>query len=140
MILSVYASTLGEGTLAKVLTSLTTSVVIAAITMIPLYWQIRENSEERRRFLSDFAEQQCNRANLRKYLKDNKVVRQDAVVVLTAVFAVLFVQYIGSIFLSPIYLIDFAIESGIFLIVYLAFEKIVRMKLYDKWESERLRR
>lgn len=138
VILSVYASTIGEGTLATVLALLTTSAVIAAITMIPLYWEIRENSEERRRFLSNFAEQEYNRANLRKYLKDYKVVRQDAIVVLIAALIVLFVQYIGNIVYSPIYLFDFVVEFAIFVIVYLAFEKIVRLKLYDKWESARL--
>lgn len=133
--MSIYSTALGDdGLPARLLTIFTCTVVVGALTMLPLYWGLRENAEERRRFLAYFAEHKYTRENLRTYLKEVKIVKQDRTVFILALLAVLLFQYL------PFAILDIIIEFIIIFGVYLVFDHIARRKLYDKWESERLHR
>lgn len=137
--MSIFSIALGDdGNLARILTILASMMVVGALTMLPLYWGIRENAEERRRFLNYFAEHEYNRANLKTYLKEVNIVRQDRTVFVIALLVVLIIQYGSYIVVQPGIFLDFAIEFVIIFGIYLLFDYFVRRKFYDKWESERL--
>lgn len=129
--MSIFATMIGDDNLpAAILTVITSTVVVGILTTLPLYWGMRENAEERRRFLAHFSEQEYNRANLKAYLKSTKIARGDRIVFLLALIVVLIFRFANPLF----FLMEFVIIFGI----YLVFDHTVRRKLYDKWESERL--
>lgn len=131
--MSVFSIALGEdGTPAAILTIIASTASVGALSMLPLYWGMRENAEERRRFLAYFAEHDYNRTNLRTYLKETKLVSQDRIVFLVALIVVLVIQNL------PTYVTNFIFEFIIIFGIYLLFDYFVRRRLYDKWESERL--
>lgn len=138
VIMSVYASIIGDGIPAYLLASVSTTVVVGICTILPLYWMIREDAEERRRFLTHFEEHEYNRENLRAYLKEGKLTKQDTIVFLLALLAVLIYRYALLIISSPTVIIDFVLEFVIIFGIYLLFNYFVRRALYDKWERERL--
>lgn len=137
--MSIFSIALGDDNIiAVLLTILACTITVGILTPLPLYWGMRENSEERRRFLAYFAEHDYTRANLSAYLKEVKIARQDRIVFILALLAVLIFQYGLNILLNPFYILDFVLELVIIFGVYLVFDYIVRRKLYDKWEKERL--
>ena len=138
VIMSVFASLMGDGTLTYTMASITTTIVIGVCTTLPLYWGLRDNAEEKRRFLTHFSDHEYNRANLRSYLKETKIVKQDTIVFLIAILVVLVFRYTKYILYSPYYIIDFVLEFVIIFGIYLLFNRFVRRRLYDKWESERM--
>lgn len=139
--MSIFSIAIGDDNLtAALLTIFASTVTVGALTMLPLYWGMRENAEERRRFLAHFAEHEYNSANLKTYLKSVGIARQDRIVYLLALLAVLIWQYGAAIVAYPLYILDFVIEFVILFGVYLLFDHFVRRRLYDKWESERLHR
>lgn len=138
VIMSAFASLMGDSTLTYTIASVTTTIVIGVCTTLPLYWGLRENAEEKRRFLAHFSDHEYNSANLSSYLKETKIVKQDTIVFLIALLVVLVFRYTEYILYSPYYIIDFVLEFVIIFGVYLLFNQFVRRRLYDKWQSERL--
>ncbi len=138
VIMSVFASFMGDSNLTYIIASITTTIVIGICTTLPLYWGLRENAEEKRRFLAHFSEHEYNSANLSSYLKKTKIVKQDTIVFLVALFIVLVFRYTVYILYSPYYIIDFVLEFVIIFGVYLLFNRFVRRRLYDHWESGRM--
>lgn len=139
-VMSLFASTIGEGRLTAILTVVTLNVIVGAFSMLPLYFELYNNTEEKRRFLAYFSDNEYNRANLRVYKKKTGIVRQDSIVYLLALLVVLIVRYAEYIIASPIYFLDFAIEFAILFGVYIFYNTVVRQRLYDKWQAERLHR
>lgn len=137
--MSIFSIAIGEDNLAAQLLSVfVCTVLVGVLTMLPIYWSLRENAEERRRFLSYFAEHDYNSDNLRTYLQETGIVRQDRTVFVIALLAVLIYQYGMAILQYPLYLIDFVLEFVIIFGISLLFDRFVRRALYDKWERERL--
>ena len=138
IIMSIFASIAGDNTITYITASITTTIVVGIGTMLPLYWGLRENHEERRRFLTYFAEHDYNRANLNVYIKEMKIVKQDTIVFLIALIVVLIFRFAEYLFYSSSYLIDVILEFSIIFGIFLLFNYFIRQKLYDKWEAERL--
>lgn len=137
--MSIFSIALGDDNIvASLLTIFASTITVGVLTMLPLYWGMRENAEERRRFLAYFAEHDYNRKNLQTYLKEVKIAKQDRIVFVLALLAVLIFQYGLNILLYPLIILDFAIDFMIIFGIYLAFDHFVRRRLYDKWERERL--
>lgn len=139
-VMSLLASTIGDGRFTAILAVLILNIIVGACSMIPLYLELYNNSEEKRRFLAYFSDNEYNRVNLRVYQKKTGVVRQDSIVYLLALLVVLIIRYAEYIITSPIYFLDFALEFAILFGVYIFYNMVVRQKLYDKWEKERLHR
>lgn len=132
--MSIFSTAIGEDNmLAQILSIFACTLLIGVLTMLPIYWSLRENAEERRRFLAYFAEHEYSRPNLRAYLKETGIVRQDRIVFVIALIIVLLFQYIPYMAIGNI-IIEFLIIFGISLL----FDRFVRRALYDKWERERL--
>lgn len=134
--MSIFSTAIGDDNIvAQLLSIFSCTVLIGVLTMLPIYWSLRENAEERRRFLAYFSEHDYNRANLHTYLKETGIVRQDRVVFLIALIVVLLVQHLPYMAFVNI-ILEFIIIFGISLL----FDRFVRRALYDKWERERLHR
>lgn len=68
-VMSLLASTIGDGRFTAILAVLILNIIVGACSMIPLYLELYNNSEEKRRFLAYFSDNEYNRVNLRVYQK-----------------------------------------------------------------------
>lgn len=137
-VMSLFASTLGDGMPAYLLTLVVLNVIVGICSMIPLYFELYNNTEEKRRFLAYFSDNEYNRVNLHVYQKKSGIVRQDSIVYISALLVVLIARYAEYIITSPAYFVDFAIEFAFLFGIYIIYNVVVRKRLYDKWEEERL--
>ena len=132
----------GESTLTYILSELLSAVSVALLALLPLYWQLRENSEERREFLKYFEDKPFNAENDKAFTDGLREARRDKNLFIVAAVSVVFIEYLNKFIdsLNLIYFAFMAISIGVMLTVYLIGFKEVRKKLHVRWDAERLNR
>lgn len=129
-----------EGVGATYVAIILANLLAGGITILPLYWEMRENAEERRAFLAYFADHEYNRKEVNAYIRSTKTALYDTVIFVIALVVVLLFEYLQYALQAPIYWLIMALAFAEIFGIFALFEYFVRRKLYKKWESERLRK
>lgn len=139
VIYSICCSVLGGESIWATLSAYIVSyVVVGVLATLPIYWHMRDNGGDHRRFLAYFAENEYNSENLKKYLKHFK--NEKWVFALALVTAVALTEDISLLLLNPAYFIVAMLGIALVYLTYIIFVRIARRKLYDKWYRERMHR
>ena len=127
----------GENLLSALASYLLSYVLIGVLATLPLYWRMRDNSTDKRRFLAFFAENDYNPENRKKYMQ---FFRSEKTVFAVALAVAMLVEEFGALLLSPGYVLVVIAGYAVIFATYLLFCHFARVKLYDNWYAERLHR
>lgn len=130
------------GMLTLILSELLSSVSVALLALLPLFWQLRENAEERREFLKYFENKTFNAENDMIFTSGLREARREKNLFIVATVFIVFIEYLIKFFdsINFLYFIFMAVSIAVMLTVYLIGFKEVRKKLHIRWDAERLNR
>ena len=128
-----------EGTVAPIAAVCFAYLLVGVVSILPLYWSMRDNGEARRNLYSYFQDKDYNRKELSVYLRTTKAIKNDVIMYTISLLLVLLYEYLPSaILISPIYLIDIVLAFVLIYGLFMIYEFIIRPKIYHKWYTDRI--